>query len=222
MKEKFLKFIFLIPFIMMSCALTPRYNVSPSSQPFYSNKLPNNQFSLSYKDTVNSLHDILLNRKWAFEEISNNEELTPNPIPPFIISISKWLGTKYRFGGSSRKGLDCSGFVNAVFSENGVKLPRSSREIAKKGLDVHPDSVKFGDVICFKNRKGRIFHVGIMLNQDRFAHASKKGVTVGSTNDPYWKNKLATIRRFDVKGLSDTTLNESIDFEAIDESLESE
>jgi cell wall-associated NlpC family hydrolase len=108
-------------------------------------------------------------------------------------SVNGYLGTPYRFGGDSERGLDCSAFTRRVYRGQGVELPRNSREQARVGTDVA--SVRTGDLVFFDTSiNGGISHVGVYLGNNTFAHASSsKGVTKSSLREKYY------VKRF-VKG----------------------
>ena len=120
---------------------------------------------------------------------------------PLTVAIAQWMGTKYRFGGHSRKGIDCSGFVNEVFERIGIELPRNSRAIAKIGVEIERKELRYGDILTFARKKSRIHHVGIYLGDGKFAHASRKGVTVSTIEKGYWAKRYFGARRLDIKGI---------------------
>lgn len=112
------------------------------------------------------------------------------------------LGTRYRSGGEGPGGFDCSGFVNYVFSNFGVSLPRNSGSIAIVGLPVNSVTAKKGDLIFFSGRGGggRVGHVGIVTGiRDGVIHfihsASSKGVSYASTAEGYYRARVLGIRR---------------------------
>ena len=112
-----------------------------------------------------------------------------------------FLGTPYRTGGTSTTGMDCSGFIIATFSGFSLKLPRTSNEMSRTGLEIPTDTAKKGDLIFFKtNGRSVINHVGMILevldNEIKFIHSStQRGVIVSSTKEGYYKNTLAKINR---------------------------
>jgi len=87
----------------------------------------------------------------------------------------KYLHAPYLWGGRSPFGIDCSGFSQVVFSMNGIQLPRDSSEQILNGEVVHfAKEAAPGDLAFFKNKKGRIVHVGIVLEEGEIIHASGK------------------------------------------------
>ncbi len=111
--------------------------------------------------------------------------------------MDKYLGVRYRYGGTGISGMDCSGFVSRVFYDAlNISLPRSSAAQAKVGVAVRKANLAFGDLVFFKIRRNRISHVGIYIGDNYFVHASTKlGVIVSSLNEPYYQRTYATARR---------------------------
>jgi lipoprotein Spr len=101
--------------------------------------------------------------------------------------VYDWIGTPYRFGGSSRKGIDCSAFTKQLYSEVfNTTIRRSSRDIFSMVSPVGKDDLKEGDLVFFKIHSRSISHVGIYLGNNRFAHASSRGVAISSLDDAYY------------------------------------
>ena len=107
-----------------------------------------------------------------------------------------WLGVPYHFGGQSRSGIDCSGFVRQIFTEvYGVKLPHNSSAIYKLGTSVSKSDLKPGDVVFFE-RWGYIDHSGIYMGKNWFIHSSTSaGVAYSALNAPYFGEHYAGARR---------------------------
>lgn len=109
---------------------------------------------------------------------------------PLVETVSKWLGTPYRYGKSSKKGTDCSGFVTSIYRDvYGVKLRRSSNSMFQEVEHIRKDSIKTGDLVFFRRGpKQPIFHVGIYLKNNKFIHsASNGGVRVSSLKEPFYR-----------------------------------
>jgi len=101
-----------------------------------------------------------------------------------------WKATRYKLGGLSKKGIDCSGFVYLTFlSQFGIKLPRTTSQQADVGVKINNNDLKSGDLVFFKTGfKDK--HVGIYLENRQFLHASSsKGVMISSIDNIYWKKK---------------------------------
>lgn len=114
----------------------------------------------------------------------------------------KYLGTPYKFGGSTDAGFDCSGFTFRVFGENNYYLPRRSAEQAFFGRYVELGGIRPGDLLFFATNGGRrVSHVGIVHSVDengeiKFIHAStSKGVIISSLNQKYWSRAYLHARR---------------------------
>lgn len=109
------------------------------------------------------------------------------------------LGVPYVYGGTSRSGLDCSGFVLQVFAPLGVNLPRTSAAQARVGQPVALEDLQAGDLVFFDTvGRGEVTHVGIYLGEGQFVNANsyRKQVTIDRLHgDPYWAPKLLGARR---------------------------
>ena len=110
-----------------------------------------------------------------------------------VLSTAKsFLGSPYKYGGTTENGFDCSGLVYCSFQSVGLSLPRSSRSQANAGVEVDRKNIKSGDIIFFAQPGGEISHSGIVekVFKDNilFIHSSSsKGVIISSINEAYWK-----------------------------------
>ena len=113
------------------------------------------------------------------------------------------LGVPYRWGGISRKGFDCSGFVRFVFGSCGIDLDRTSKSQAGQGEPIDLANIEPGDLLFFSTRGMRkgISHVGIYLGEGQFIHASnwggpgKRCVKLGELASSYFADRLVAVRR---------------------------
>lgn len=108
-----------------------------------------------------------------------------------------FLGTRYRFGGSTRNGLDCSAFVQKVFNEMDVNLPRTAREQFERGEAVSHGDMQKGDLIFFRTYASFPSHVGIYLGNNRMIHASSRDrrVVISSVDTPYYRSRFIGAKR---------------------------
>ncbi|MXW64133.1 MAG: hypothetical protein F4Y00_01150 [Bacteroidetes bacterium SB0662_bin_6] len=107
-----------------------------------------------------------------------------------------WRGTPYLLGGTTKRGVDCSAFVQNVYADAfGIDLPRSTADQVREGRRVQPAQLKAGDLVFFRP-PGASRHVGIYLENGTFTHAStSQGVTLGSLEEAYWQSAYWTSRR---------------------------
>jgi cell wall-associated NlpC family hydrolase len=112
------------------------------------------------------------------------------------------IGTRYRYGGSSEAGFDCSGFIGYLFREEaGMTLPRSTREMINvKAPLVSRNELEPGDLLFFatNGRRGRVSHAGIYLGDNQFIHSSSRrsgGVRIDSLGDSYWSKTFIEAKR---------------------------
>ena len=111
-------------------------------------------------------------------------------------AIDSYIGTPYRYGGTSRNGMDCSGFVMTVFNNAGARLPHSSAILVTLGEEVSRDQLRPGDLVFFSIAGKSVSHVGVMRRDGVFAHAStSSGVRLDQLTNPYWAGAYTTARR---------------------------
>ena len=108
----------------------------------------------------------------------------------------EWRGVPYRSGGQSRRGVDCSGFVQLTFRERfGLELPRDTRQQSRLGAPISTRGLQPGDLVFF-NTGQRTQHVGIFIEDGQFLHAStSKGVIISDLDNPYWRKTYWQSRR---------------------------
>ncbi|MBF0597867.1 C40 family peptidase [Faecalibacter rhinopitheci] len=128
---------------------------------------------------------------------------TNNLFTEFLLKEAEtYIGTPYRYGGTTRRGIDCSAFVRSVFESFNMNLPRVSADQAKEGQRISTEEAREGDLVFFATRGGgRVSHVGIVHGRDengvlKFIHSStSQGVMVSSLNDSYWGRKFLYAKR---------------------------
>ena len=106
-----------------------------------------------------------------------------------VSEAHKWLGVPYSYGGNSRKGVDCSGMVVAVYRDAAsLKLPRSSADQHRYCRDISRKDLEAGDLVFFKgSSKGKVSHVGIYIGDNKMIHASSsRGVIVSDLAEKYY------------------------------------
>ncbi|MDA9556657.1 NlpC/P60 family protein [Vibrio sp.] len=107
-----------------------------------------------------------------------------------------WKGTPYQLGGTNKRGIDCSAFVQIAYRDTSdIRLPRTTLQQVKKGKRIKYKEAKRGDLIFFlTSRTTR--HVGVYLGNKEFMHAStSRGVMISRTDNPYWSSKFWQFRR---------------------------
>lgn len=130
---------------------------------------------------------------------------TPTPVAnnygdanALVSSAMGFIGVAYRFGGTTPRGFDCSGFMQYVFRKAfAVNLPRVSAEQAKVGVHVSRNNLQPGDMVFFRTAGKRISHVGMYVGGNRFIHAPRTGkrIEITSLGNQYWSARYATARR---------------------------
>ena len=137
----------------------------------------------------------------------NEEDLMPTTSSENYLAVQlinnamEFIGVKYRYGGTSLMGMDCSGMITAVFNVFDLKLPRTSIDMSKIGEKLELKDIQKGDLIFFKTSGLSIInHVGIVIevvnDEIKFIHASSSdGVRISSTKEPYYKRAFAQVNR---------------------------
>ncbi|MDO4626434.1 MAG: NlpC/P60 family protein [Pasteurellaceae bacterium] len=105
----------------------------------------------------------------------------------------EWVGTRYRLGGDSHRGIDCSAFMQETFAAvYGIELPRSTSEQRYLGSQIHKSELKQGDLVFFRGNR----HVGVYIGNNQFMHSSSsQGVTISSLDESYWARTYTQSRR---------------------------
>lgn len=123
------------------------------------------------------------------------------PTKALLESVDDWYGVRYRRGGNTKTGVDCSGFTVAVYAAvYGMTLPRVSREQYRISRKISTTELREGDLVFFNTTGRGVSHVGVYLGNNRFIHASvSKGVMVNSLFESYYLKRFIGAGRIDEK-----------------------
>lgn len=171
-----------------------------------------NNLPVGYKLNIKTKKDIAnkieVQQEVVVQNETSNEILKPISnvgneylVDQLISSASENIGTRYRSGGTTKSGFDCSGLMYSTFGLYDIKLPRSSYEQAEYGVAVKTEEAQKGDLIFFKTSKRRkINHVGMVVEvkdgEIKFIHSStSSGVMISSTKEPYYERNFAQVNR---------------------------
>ncbi len=191
-KRNFIYFIiiFCIALIMSSCVPSIRFTSDNKSKESnsYSENASQNKSNSNKKKTSNKNYS---EDKTKYSKIPKNEksrksydksnistEFLNGTRKQIISEAQSWIGTPYSWGGESRSGADCSGFVMEVFKTAGISLPRTAAEQYTRGKAINITEAKSGDLVFFSNNSS-ISHVGIYIGNNNILHSSSsRGVVV--------------------------------------------
>lgn len=156
---------------------------------------PQTKVSTSKSTNTNLVND----EKKEDIKTKNSEGTKAVSIVDYAMQFS---GVKYKFGGTTSDGMDCSGLVFESFRAFDIILPRISRDMAKLGEKITLKNTKQGDLLFFKtmNRRNDISHVGLVVTVENgdiaFIHSTTRaGVIVSKLSETYWDNAFVEARR---------------------------
>ena len=112
-----------------------------------------------------------------------------------ISTAAKYKGVPYKFGGTTPKAFDCSGYVQYVFAQHKARLPRMADAQCLEGIFVLKKDLKEGDLVFFTTYEPGASHVGIYAGKDKFWNASSHGVMLSSLKEKYWSDHYYGARR---------------------------
>lgn len=184
--------------IVLILILIISFSSCKSSKRGKNKKTTSSKIITKKSDVINKESEIITDTKSIYSETNNAPKTSEN-----IINYAKQFeGVRYKWGGTSKSGMDCSGLIFESFRAYNVLLPRISRDMAKRGNKISLKNVTKGDLLFFKtgNRRNSINHVGLIIaienNDIEFIHAtSSKGVITSWLNETYWLKSFFEARR---------------------------
>ncbi len=189
----------LAPFYLVNCSSSSyyeRYGNYTNPNPSYNASEVEDEISDPQISVANEEAKSILDKLSEVTESNTKKER-------FLHEIISYLNTPYRYGGTTRKGIDCSAFTQKVYGNSmNITLPRTAREQYKEWQPFDDtDQLRFGDLIYF-NTSRRYYpgHVGIYLDDNLFAHASSSnGVIISSLENKYYETKFIGANRVKIK-----------------------
>lgn len=168
LRAKISIFVFSVAFIVGGCQLSVKFN---------SDYFPSKQNASGSEYDPVDYSSLNVDQKWLLNVADD------------------WLGTPYRFGGTTKSGVDCSGFVQNVYKSIGINLPRTSSDQYAFTRRISKDDLKIGDLVFFR-RTARISHVGIYIGNNYMIHAStSRGVIKESLDEDHLQKNFAGFGR---------------------------
>ncbi len=142
-------------------------------------------------------------KKKQTHTVTVNTTAKPSEDAKRIVKYAKTFdGTRYKYGGTTKRGMDCSGLIYTSFKKHNISLPRTTATLQSTGTWIDLKEVNVGDLLFFATKKNsrRVNHVGIVTTvrtgNVEFIHAStSKGVMVSSLAERYWYFAFVQARR---------------------------
>lgn len=158
-------------------------------------KVINKPFNTNSYLLTKQYENVLSNNKTTQEKESILVSQVPKKTQVFNDFYSEWKNVKYKMGGSSKSGIDCSAFTQKIYKEKfDITIPRTTVTQVNVGTEVKKSELIPGDLVFFKTSKTDK-HVGVYVGDNKFLHASIKGIQYTSMDKPFYKKSYWTSRR---------------------------
>lgn len=194
--------------------------IAPAPVKGYTEAIPSVTYKKALVNKVKQVKEVIIKAASLTEQCSQmqfkfalmlNREVESLTNVQLFSFIDEWWATKYRYGGTTKKGIDCSAFTGLLMSSVfAFKLPRTAREQYSIADKVKKDDLIEGDLVFF-NTTGGVSHVGFYLGDGYFVHASSsKGVTINNLDQSYYSKRFIGGGRFETtaeENASDTAVN---------------
>ena len=191
-------------------ATVDKTEVKPESQLSSGTTRGLNIIEMPEKQMGDQLREILANHESELETVSSvqlkyavllNTEVESLPSKILLENVDEWYGVRYRTGGNTKTGVDCSGLTVAVYAAvYGIALPRVSRDQYRISRKISTTELQEGDLVFFNTRGSGVSHVGVYLGNNKFIHASvSRGVMVSGLFEPYYLQRFIGAGRIDQK-----------------------
>jgi cell wall-associated NlpC family hydrolase len=165
---------------------------------------------IAQKQEADEISQLIASRNEKVEAVSSvelkyavlmNTEVESLPTKALLENVDEWYGVRYRTGGNTKSGVDCSGFTVAVYSAvYGIALPRVSRDQYRISRKISTTELQEGDLVFFNTNGSGVSHVGVYLGHNKFIHASvSRGVMVNDLFEPYYLKRYYGAGRIDDK-----------------------
>lgn len=155
-----------------------------------------NQKDSKYKKYNNTTNAQAKNKNFGNYDFSSNTTPGKNNLNEELYDFySQWEGVKYKLGGESKGGIDCSAFIRKAFEEKfALEMPRTTTLQSEVGKEISKNELEVGDLVFFHT--GKTKHVGIYIENGKFMHASTKiGVTISDLNNHYFSKNYWKAQR---------------------------
>ena len=156
---------------------------------------------LSFSSCKSSKQNKIVTKK-EHSKLDPIDSKTNSKASKIVSYANTFEGVRYEFGGTTKRGMDCSGLIYTAFKNENVLLPRVSRDMAKRGKQLKIRDVRKGDLLFFRTnkRQARINHVGLVINTSNnkieFIHSTtSKGVISSLLSESYWNKAFIEARR---------------------------